>query len=68
MNKNQSFKEMYERLNVIINEMKNENLDLELMTSLFEEGLNLCSNCQDLLNEYNQKINNLIEKDGKQND
>lgn len=68
MNKNQSFKEMYERLNIIINEMKNENLDLELMTSLFEEGLNLCSNCQDLLNEYNQKINNLIENDGKKND
>lgn len=68
MNKNQTFKEMYDRLNKIIEEMKDDNLDLEVMTDLFEEGLTLCSNCQELLNEYNNKINNLIESSGNKND
>ncbi len=68
MNKNQTFKEMYDRLNKIIEEMQDDNLDLEVMTNLFEEGLVLCSNCQELLNEYNNKINNLIENNGSKND
>ena len=57
-----SFEELFKRLDEIVQEMESEELDLEKSLTLFEEGVKLSANLRDQLSKADQKISELMEK------
>jgi exodeoxyribonuclease VII small subunit len=63
--KKNNFETSLKRLEQIVNEMENAELDIDKSMKLFEEGIVLVKECSTKLNEAKKKIEILIEKDGK---
>lgn len=63
--KKNNFETSLKRLEQIVNEMENAELDIDKSMKLFEEGIALVKECSTKLNEAKKKIEILIEKDGK---
>lgn len=63
--KKNTFEESLKRLESIVNEMENSQLDIDKAMKLFEEGISLVQDCSAKLNETKKKIEILIEKNGK---
>jgi len=63
--KKNNFETSLKRLEQIVNEMENAELDIDKSMKLFEEGISLVNECSTKLNEAKKKIEILIEKDGK---
>ena len=63
--KKNSFEESIKRLETIVNEMENSQLDIDKAMKLFEEGISLVKDCSAKLNETKKKIEILVEKNGK---
>ena len=57
-----SFEELFKRLDEIVQEMESEELDLEKSLTLFEEGVKLSANLRGQLAKADQKISELMEK------
>ena len=57
-----SFEELFTRLDEIVQEMESEELDLEKSLPLFEEGVKLSANLRGQLSKADQKISELMEK------
>ena len=57
-----SFEELFKRLDEIVQEMESEELDLEKSLTLFEEGVKLSANLSGQLSKADQKISELMEK------
>ena len=57
-----SFEELFKRLDEIVQEMESEELDLEKSLTLFEEGVKLSANLRGQLSKDDQKISELMEK------
>jgi exodeoxyribonuclease VII small subunit len=57
-----SFEELFKRLDEIGQEMESEELDLEKSLTLFEEGVKLSANLRGQLSKADQKISELMEK------
>ncbi len=57
-----SFEELFKRLDEIVQEMESEELDLEKSLTLFEEGVKLSANLRGQLSKADQKISELMEK------
>lgn len=55
-----NFDEAMKRLNVISQELEREDLSLDQSIQLFEEGLNLSKKCQEQLNNYEDKVKELV--------
>jgi exodeoxyribonuclease VII small subunit len=53
------------RLESIVEEMENSQLDIDKAMKLFEEGVSLVDDCSLKLDETKKKIEILIEKNGK---
>ena len=62
--KKNSFESSLKRLEQIVNEMENAELDIDKSMKLFEEGVSLVKECSSKLNEAKKKIEMLTEKDG----
>ena len=63
--KKNSFEESLKRLETIVDEMENSQLDIDKAMKLFEEGISLVKDCSSKLNETKKKIEILVEKNGK---
>ncbi len=59
---NFNFDDAMKRLKVISDELSNETIEMDKALALFEEGLDLSSKCQSKLNEYEQRVNDLVSK------
>ena len=65
MKKNISFENSLKRLEDIVSEMENSQLDIDKAMKLFEEGVSLVNQCSTKLDETKKKIEILVEKNGK---
>jgi exodeoxyribonuclease VII small subunit len=63
--KKNNFETSLKRLEQIVNEMENAELDIDKAMKLFEEGISLVKDCSTKLNEAKKKVEILMEKDGK---
>ncbi|MBI4005288.1 MAG: exodeoxyribonuclease VII small subunit [Gammaproteobacteria bacterium] len=60
------FEKALEELEALIVKMEQGNLSLEESLRYFERGIALTKTCQKALSEAEQKVQILLEKDGKQ--
>ncbi len=65
MKKSTSFEASLKRLETIVDEMENSQLDIDKAMKLFEEGDSLVNQCSAKLDETKKKIEILVEKNGK---
>ena len=65
MKKSTSFEASLKRLETIVDEMENSQLDIDKAMKLFEEGVSLVNQCSAKLDETKKKIEILVEKNGK---
>lgn len=63
--KKNTFEASLKRLEIIVDEMENSQLDIDKAMKLFEEGVSLVNDCSSKLDETKKKIEILIEKNGK---
>ncbi|MDT3959474.1 exodeoxyribonuclease VII small subunit [Staphylococcus kloosii] len=64
-NKKQSFEEMMEELESIVQKLDNENVSLEESLDLYQRGMKLSASCEETLKNAENKVNELIkEEDG----
>ena len=63
--KKTTFEESLKRLETIVSEMENSQLDIDKAMKLFEEGISLVKECSSKLNETKKRIEILVEKNGK---
>ena len=63
--KKNTFETALKRLEVIVDEMENSQLDIDKAMKLFEEGISLVNQCSQKLDETKKKIEILVEKNGK---
>lgn len=60
--KQSTFEEAYERLEIILAKMNQEQVSLDTALALYEEADTLIASCQKRLNEAEQKIEVLLKK------
>lgn len=60
-----TFEQAMERLEWIVNKLEGGNVPLEKAIDLFQEGMKLANRCHLKLENIEQKIEVLIEKDGE---
>ena len=63
--KKNSFEDNMEQLEEIVKELEEGKLNLEQSVEKFEEGMKLSKVCNEMLEEAEQKITTLIQKDGE---
>lgn len=57
-----NFDEAMKRLDTISIELAKDDIKMEDALKLFEEGLDLSAKCQKRLNDYENKVNDLVVK------
>lgn len=55
------FQEAMKRLDAIVNQLNDQDLELETAMDLFEEGLKLSKQCSRQLEAFETKVNQLME-------
>lgn len=60
-----NFEESMKKLEIIVTELENGNLNLEESVKKFEEGMKIAKQCNNILEETEKKITILLEKDGE---
>ncbi|MBQ3834203.1 MAG: exodeoxyribonuclease VII small subunit [Elusimicrobia bacterium] len=63
--KTKNFETSLKRLEKIVDEMENSQLDIDKAMNLFEEGISLVNQCSKKLDETKKKIEILVSKNGK---
>ena len=61
MAEEQSFEQQLEQLEALVTRMESGDLSLEASLQAFEQGVQLTRNCQQLLNEAEQRVSRLQE-------
>ncbi len=61
----ENFEENMEKLEGIVNELENGDLNLEDSISKFEEGIQLSKKCNKMLEDAEKKITILLEENGE---
>ncbi len=56
-----SFKQSMKRIDEILDLLEKNEIELEEAVKLFEEGLKLVNECDNQLNSFKDKINNLMK-------
>ena len=56
-----SFKQSMKRIDEILDLLERNEIELEEAVKLFEEGLKLVNDCDQQLNSFKDKINNLMK-------
>lgn len=64
MNKD-NFEESMKKLEGIVTELENGNLNLDESVKKFEEGMKIAKQCNTILENAEKKITILLEKDGE---
>jgi len=60
--KNMKFREAFNELQEILNKLEKSDLDIEEITSLYEEGIKFKEHCSEILNREKAKITEITEK------
>ena len=60
-----TFEKSLERLNEIIEILDSNTTSLEEMLELYEQGIVLAKNCKDKLEDAEQRVTQLIDKNGE---
>lgn len=60
-----SFEESMKKLETIVIELENGNLNLDESVKKFEEGMKMAKQCNNILEETEKKITILLGNDGK---
>lgn len=63
--KNQGFDSTLEKLAALVDQMENADTSLEQSLKSFEEGMRLTNEAQKTLSDAEQKVNVLLEENGK---
>ncbi len=63
-----TFEQSMERLNEIVSLLEENEKGLDETIALFEEGLKLVRSCDQKLKQYETKINDIIQKNGGEED
>ena len=61
----ENFEESMKKLESIVNELENGNLNLDESVEKFEEGMKIAKHCNTILEDSEKKITILLEKDGE---
>ena len=61
----ENFEESMKKLEEIVVELENGNLNLDESVSKFEEGMKIAKQCNNMLETAEKKITILLEKDGE---
>ena len=61
----ENFEESMKKLEGIVTELENGNLNLDESVKKFEEGMKIEKQCNTILEEAEKKITILLEKDGE---
>ena len=60
-----NFEDSMKKLEEIVTELENGNLNLDESVTKFEEGMKIAKQCNNILEEAEKKITILLEKDGE---
>ena len=60
-----NFEELMKKLETIVTELENGNLNLDESVKKFEDGMKIAKQCNNILEETEKKITILLEKDGE---
>ena len=60
----ENFEESMKKLESIVNELENGNLNLDESVEKFEEGMKIAKQCNNILENAEKKITILLEKNG----
>lgn len=63
--KEENFEDSMKKLEEIVIELENGNLNLDESVEKFEEGMKISKKCSKILEEAEKKITILLEKDGE---
>lgn len=61
----ENFEESMKKLETIVTELENGDLNLDESVQKFEDGMKLAKKCNEILEETEKKITILLEKDGE---
>lgn len=61
----ENFEESMKKLEEIVGELENGNLNLDESVNKFEEGMKIAKQCNNILESAEKKITILLEKDGE---
>ena len=61
----ENFEESMKKLETIVTELENGNLNLDESVKMFEEGMKIAKQCNTILENAEKKITILLEKDGE---
>ena len=61
----ENFEESMKKLESIVNELGNGNLNLDESVEKFEEGMKIAKQCNTILEDSEKKITILLEEDGE---
>ena len=61
----ENFEESMKKLESIVNELENGNLNLDESVEKFEKGMKIAKQCNTILEDSEKKITILLEKDGE---
>ena len=61
----ENFEESMKKLESIVNELENGNLNLDESVEKFEEGMKIAKQCNTILEDSEKIITILLEKDGE---
>jgi len=61
----ENFEESMKKLEGIVSELENGNLNLDESVKKFEEGMKIAKQCNTILENAEKKITILLEKDGE---
>lgn len=62
--KKKTFEESMTRLEEIVTLLENNDSSLDETVKLFEEGIGLVKTCDDFLKKYEEKVNDIIIRNG----
>ncbi len=65
MSQTQSFEKKLEQLSVVIEKMEQTDVGLEESLKLYEQGIKLTRECQKIITDAEQKIEQLMEQSGE---
>lgn len=61
----ENFEDSMKKLEEIVTELENGNLNLDESVNKFEEGIKIAKQCDNILEDAEKKITILLEKDGE---
>ncbi|MDF9823910.1 exodeoxyribonuclease VII small subunit [Breznakia sp. PF5-3] len=61
MESNKSFRESMDRLDYIVSQLEQNDVELEEAITLFEEGLHLVKTCDSQLKKFEEQVTTLME-------